>query len=78
MQKTFANLFNGVQEYKYKDLVAAYKEQEAKGERTAKDAIKAAVEAGIIYRNGTGTNTRYTHLFPSLNDEADSDCTDEI
>lgn len=77
IKETFASLFNGVQEYKYKDLVAAYKEQEAKGERTAKDAIKSAVEAAIIYRNGTGTNTRYTYLFPSLNDEADSP-TDEI
>ena len=85
MQTIFTRLFDGVQEYRYKDLVAAYKEQEAKSDRSAKEAVKAAVEADIIYKNGVGTNTRYTLLFPSLNDEADSllddadkDCTDEI
>ncbi len=82
LQDSFAKLFDEALEYTYTELYKAYAEQEAKGVRAAKDAIKAAVEAGVIFKNGTKNNTRYTYLFPELTEDADEvqgeDCTDEI
>ena len=64
MKTAFGKVFEGVKEYRHKDLVAAYAEIEAVGLSAAKKTVKAAREAEIIFRNVKDGAPVYTYLFP--------------
>lgn len=69
LQAKFARLFDGVAEYTYKELCESYSEQEASCKSAAQKAIKAAVDFGILEKQGEKRNTRYTYLFPNIQKE---------
>ena len=69
LQAKFARLFDGVDEYTYKEICESYSEQEASCKSAAQKAIKAAVDFGILEKQGEKRNTRYTYLFPNIQKE---------
>lgn len=69
LQAKFGRLFAEATEYTYKELCESYCEQEAVSKRTAADKIKEAIDFGILARQGEKRETRYTYLFPNVQNE---------
>lgn len=62
----FGRLFAEATEYTYKELCESYSEQEAVCKSAAQKAISEAVAFGILAKQGEKRETRYTYLFPSV------------
>lgn len=66
LQAKFAKLFATASEYTYTELCESYIEQEAASKSTAQKAIKLAVDYGVLEKQGEKRDTRYTYLFPDI------------
>lgn len=74
LQAKFGRLFAEATEYTYKELCESYSEQEATSKSGAQKAVKLAVDFGILAKQGEKRETRYTYLFPNVqNDYEDED-----
>lgn len=73
LRTLFSSLFNGRTERTHGELKTDYMQATGKGETAAKTAIADATACGILYKQGTGRDTRYSYLFPALSPDENED-----
>lgn len=71
LYRRFAPLFAGIESMRYKELVTAYEDYHQKSDRTAKAAIKYAVEAKVLTKTATGGRVLYSLPFQDINTSED-------
>lgn len=62
----FKPLFDEAAEYTYKELCEAYREREDVSVSHAKHEIRRAVDFGIVAKQSEKRDTKYTYLFPNV------------
>lgn len=71
LYRRFVPLFAGVETMRYKELVTAYEDYYQKSDRTAKAAIKFAVEARVLTKTVAGRAVQYALPFQDINTSED-------
>lgn len=76
LRSIFAAIFKNADKLTKGKLIKAYTKECGCGDTTARNAIKAAVEANILYKEERGRNVFYYFLFPGFEDIKENDKAD--